>query len=233
MRILGRGMMLYFRCVVATHARTALNREQAMGSIYDIGAHILARHGEMSGVQFQKLVYYCQAWNLAWFDRPLFEPGIQAWKHGPVVRELWTRHAGAMARPEQMVRDGVTLEPLGESRAALVDCVTDFYSSIQEWCLVEITHREDPWVKTRNGLMPHETSTREIPLEVIKAYYRRANRPALLLSEEYKRGLVTLASLPVEIASNRDEDRDEDYVSSEGHSEWLRGLAPCRVASTG
>lgn len=39
--------------------------------------------------QKHKLLYYAQAWSLAWTGRPLFEDRIEAWINGPVVSDVW------------------------------------------------------------------------------------------------------------------------------------------------
>ena len=48
----------------------------------------------MSTWKLQKLVYYSQAWHLAWDGTPLFDEPIQAWANGPVVRKLYDLHKG-------------------------------------------------------------------------------------------------------------------------------------------
>ncbi|MDB6118895.1 MAG: putative prophage protein, partial [Verrucomicrobiaceae bacterium] len=43
----------------------------------------------ISNLKLQKLLYYAQGFHLALTGAPLFEEDIQAWVHGPVVREVW------------------------------------------------------------------------------------------------------------------------------------------------
>ena len=45
-------------------------------------------------MKLQKLVYYCQAWSLAWDDVPLFDEDFPAWANGPVCPELFDLHHG-------------------------------------------------------------------------------------------------------------------------------------------
>jgi hypothetical protein len=65
-----------------------------MAAIFDVAEYILASLGAMSAMKLQKLMYYSQAWTLAWTDRPLFEEEIEAWAKGPVVPELYNKHRG-------------------------------------------------------------------------------------------------------------------------------------------
>ncbi len=41
-------------------------------------------------LKLQKLMYIAQGIHLALYDAPLFKEEIEAWQHGPVVRELYS-----------------------------------------------------------------------------------------------------------------------------------------------
>jgi uncharacterized phage-associated protein len=44
-----------------------------MANVHDVAAYILEKVGEpISTMKLQKLVYYSQAWHLAWDEEPLF-----------------------------------------------------------------------------------------------------------------------------------------------------------------
>lgn len=43
-------------------------------------------------LKLQKLLYYAQGIYLALFDKPLFKEKIYAWKHGPVVEEVYKKY---------------------------------------------------------------------------------------------------------------------------------------------
>src|SRR4051812_40137322 len=61
---------------------------------------------DITHLKVQKLVYYAQAWSLAYFDRPLFDEDMQAWAHGPVAPTVWEQFKGLgfSSIPEQRVR---------------------------------------------------------------------------------------------------------------------------------
>ena len=54
-------------------------------------------------MQVLKLVYYCHAWMLGLYGRPLIRQPIEAWRYGPVVPECvpqppsiwWRSHPAA------------------------------------------------------------------------------------------------------------------------------------------
>lgn len=49
-----------------------------MATVHDVAAYILAKHGPMTAMKLEKLVYYSQAWSLVWDDKPLFRSKIEA-----------------------------------------------------------------------------------------------------------------------------------------------------------
>ena len=62
-----------------------------MATAIDVMKYIKAKKRLTGEVQLQKLVYYSQAWSLAWDGAPLFHDKIEAWRHGPVCRSIYKR----------------------------------------------------------------------------------------------------------------------------------------------
>ena len=50
-----------------------------------------AEDAEVSNLELQKLLYYAQGHHLAERGTPLFDDEIQAWSHGPVVKDVYHR----------------------------------------------------------------------------------------------------------------------------------------------
>lgn len=140
-----------------------------MASVHDVAAYILSRLGPMAPTKFQKLVYYCQAWHLAWLDKPLFNARIEAWSNGPVVRELYRYHRLEPSVSSWPKGDPTKLPP--EGRKA-VDAVLDYYGDKSAFWPSELTHREEPWVRARAGLPTNVRSDQEITIESMRDYYR-------------------------------------------------------------
>jgi len=82
-------------------------------SIIDVAEYLLSKEGEMSTMKLQKLLYFCQGWNLAWTGHPLFDNEFEAWASGPVVRELFELH-----KNELSVSPGFFYEKLREQASA-------------------------------------------------------------------------------------------------------------------
>jgi uncharacterized phage-associated protein/predicted RNase H-like HicB family nuclease len=137
-------------------------------SVHDLAAYILGTRGPMDAMKLQKLLYYCQAWSLAWDDVPLFREHIQAWVEGPVVREAFELHQGDFK---------VHVHPLGDAgrvvgRAMLVaDAVLDFYGVMSGTALSNLSHSEAPWRDARTGLAPTEKGNTEIRPNSMRTFY--------------------------------------------------------------
>jgi uncharacterized phage-associated protein len=139
-----------------------------MASAHDVAAYILGEKGSMSTWKLQKLVYYAQAWHLAWEDEPLFAEPIQAWANGPVVRALYNVHSGRFTVGEWPRGDASTLS---KEERETIDAVLGSYGTLTGRQLSHLTHAEDPWREAREGLSPTARSTRVIETETMQQFY--------------------------------------------------------------
>src|SRR3546814_582107 len=117
-------------------------REFGMPSVFDVAQYILAANGPMTTMKLQKLVYYSQAWSVVWDDDVIFDQSIQAWKNGPVVRELWEATRGSF-RVHGI--DAGNPAALSADHRATIDEVLAFYGERDAQWLSDLTHMEDPW----------------------------------------------------------------------------------------
>lgn len=143
-----------------------------MVSVHDVAAAILRKHGPMSAMKLEKLVYYCQAWSLVWEDAPLFPERIEAWAAGPVVPALYYRHRGQF----QVANWEGNPDALDAAQNETVDAVLKFYGSKSSQWLSDLTHSETPWIEARVGLAPLERGNNEISLAAMSEYYSGLER---------------------------------------------------------
>lgn len=136
----------------------------------DVAAYITKKCGSMPAMKLHKLVYYSQAWSLVWDGRPLFRDRIEAWVNGPAIPNLYRLHRGEY---EVSKRHFVTGDPtnLTRDQKETIDIVLDEYGDKSAGWLSELTHREYPWRKAREGLQPLERGKSEITRESMAAYY--------------------------------------------------------------
>ena len=138
-----------------------------MARAVDIAEYILERFGPMSAWKLQKLVYYSQAWNLVWYDAPLFSERIEAWANGPVVRDLYKQHRGEFI-VETVRGDANTLSGIEQST---VETVFGHYGRHTAHYLSQLTHLEMPWINARAGVPEGVRSTNEITPDAMHEYY--------------------------------------------------------------
>ena len=141
---------------------------RTMSTVHDAAAYILSKHGRMSTMKLQKLLYYCQAWHLVWEEEPLFDADFQAWANGPVVYEIYDKHRGSFSVEGWQWGDPTSLSSVS---ASVVDEVLEDYGTLAGHQLSRLTHSEDPWKEARSGLGAAERSGRVIDKERIQDYY--------------------------------------------------------------
>lgn len=156
-----------------------------MATARDVAAHILASKGVMEAMKLQKLVYYAQAWSLAWDGAPLFSEPIEAWDYGPVVPSVPWEHRHVTVGLESLL--GANAAALSANERAVVDAVVAFYGEMSASTLSDLTHREEPWRKHYQALRPSPV----IPQQALQAYYRAASGEKLhTFAPGYREGLM-------------------------------------------
>ncbi|OFV94050.1 MAG: hypothetical protein A3H28_10730 [Acidobacteria bacterium RIFCSPLOWO2_02_FULL_61_28] len=138
-----------------------------MATVHDVAAYVLEKHGPMTTMKLQKLVYYAQAWSLVWDEKPLFGEAIEAWANGPVVRELYDRHRGEF----RVSRWEGNPNALADEEKETIDRVLGFYGVMSSQQLSDLTHREDPWKNARKGLSPNQRGDEVISHAAMAEYY--------------------------------------------------------------
>lgn len=102
----------------------------------------------LTHMQLQKLLYVAHGFSLAFYDRPLLNDPVCAWKYGPVIPSVYAslRKYGA----EPVIHPiGDTFPELDERTNALLKSVYDTYGKLTGTQLSAFTHRENtPWSST-------------------------------------------------------------------------------------
>jgi uncharacterized phage-associated protein len=139
-----------------------------MARVDDVAAAILEQSGPLDPWKLQKLVFYAQAWHLAWERKQLFRARIEAWAAGPAIPKLYARHRG---------RYTLTDWPLGRASAlnrdeqSTLEAVLKTYGPLSPEDLSAVTRREPPWIQARIGLSVLERGHRVIEPAALTAYY--------------------------------------------------------------
>lgn len=107
----------------------------------------------ISNLKLQKLLYYAQGIHLAITDEMLFEENILAWKHGPVVVDVYDIYKVNKGNPIEVVTEDddyrITIDVQNNTKAAdTVEFVFNEYGQYSAWGLRNMTHNEKPWQDT-------------------------------------------------------------------------------------
>jgi uncharacterized phage-associated protein len=122
---------------------------------------------QLTPMRLHKLLYYCQGWYLAWFDRALFLDRIEAWQHGPVTRSVyaapWSRGSGPVVIPPGG-------QELDEETRRAIEQVWNYYGQYTASGLRALTHREAPWL---DHFRPDQNQrcTNETPIADMSDYF--------------------------------------------------------------
>jgi uncharacterized phage-associated protein len=118
-------------------------------------------------MKLQKLVYFAYGWYYAYYDAPLFREVILAWRHGPVVQDLYHKYKSFGGQPITAISD--TPPELEEKVVSMLDYVWRVYSQCTDVQLSSITHRPDsPWSNAYNS----DEWYAEISPESIRDYFK-------------------------------------------------------------
>jgi uncharacterized phage-associated protein len=103
----------------------------------------------ISNLKIQKLVYYSQGIYLGLFNEKLFYEEVEAWTHGPVVKELYFFYkdygSGALPYPEQIN------QLMFDDHYGYLERVYTIFGQFSAWKLRAMTHQEKPWMATPRG----------------------------------------------------------------------------------
>lgn len=132
-----------------------------MTTSIDVTKYIKSQMSTMGEVQIQKLVYYSQAWSLAWDGRPLFSDHVEAWRMGPVLPAL-------RYRTDSVEGDANAIDADARS---VVDAVIAHYGKFHGSKLSQMSHDEGPWREARGDLPSHASCSIEISHEAMRLFY--------------------------------------------------------------
>lgn len=142
-----------------------------MNSAIDVAKYVINKCNKIknpiSNLQLQKILYYIQGNFLAKFDRKLFDEDIEAWKYGPVVKDVYyefNKYSSCLIRDTSS--PNAKFIESEEENIDFIDKIIESKSKLSAWQLVEKTHEEAPWNETYN-----EDDHKVINSELIKDFF--------------------------------------------------------------
>jgi uncharacterized phage-associated protein len=151
-----------------------------MATVRQISDYVIFRckaegDADLSTLKLQKLLYYIQAWHLAFYKKKAFDGDFQAWIHGPVNREIYDIFKDKKYLYSEMTLDDVENQnidvDLEKELRIHVDTILDGYAKFSATELEIMTHSEDPWMDARKGYASNERCERIISDDAMEKYY--------------------------------------------------------------
>jgi uncharacterized phage-associated protein len=137
--------------------------------------------GELiTNLKLQKLMYYAQAWHLAFYGEPLFDERLEAWVRGPVQPETYQRFKVFGFQPIVYKPDA---SGIPQDVKTYIDEVMKAYGGMGAFELERYTHNEAPWINARGVLPPEEPSNAVISTDDMRQFYK-----ARLDAQENRKG---------------------------------------------
>lgn len=144
--------------------------ETTANTVADFMIRFCHEHGDLiTNLHLQKLVYYTQAWYLAWHEKPLFDEDFQAGISGPLQPELYEKFKHHKWEPISEHPEKVELPP--EIEKHLLE-VMEVYGKYNYFDLGSMVCDEDPWRRSRRGTPRDEHSTALISKRSMLKYYQ-------------------------------------------------------------
>ncbi len=130
---------------------------------------------EISVLKLHKLLYYVQAWHLAFFGNRYLDVDFQAWVHGPACRDLYNRYKDTKTLFSLVTLDDLefkTFNSLSTTDIDHIDNVLNAYMHLTGGQLEALSHAETPWQSARGNLPPFARSETVIDDGLVAQYYR-------------------------------------------------------------
>ena len=142
---------------------------------FDIAKQFLTLAGKegtnIDPMKLLKLVYISHGYYLGFFNKPLFDNRIEAWKHGPVIPDLYhtIKIFGNNAVDERIINLHVGNDDIKKEDKDFLKNLWDAYKKYDGLELSTKTHEKgSPWYKYRDQY----ESKPQIPDPEIKGYYK-------------------------------------------------------------
>lgn len=119
-------------------------------------------------LKLQKLLYLAQGYSYAFYDEPLFTEDMEAWVHGPVVKSVYYMFNNYRYNP---ITTNYELIEFDNQALEVLNYVKEKYSKYDSKYLEQMTHNQEPWLLSREGLDPDERSDKTISKQNIANYF--------------------------------------------------------------
>lgn len=160
-----------------------------MRTVFDVSTDLMKVGGEneIETIKLQKLAYYTFGWYGRLTGEALFEQPFYAMKHGPVVGELLTLHAGKATVTRDHIEGARSsweypISPSSEDvfYQRTLEAIWGYYGQIDPWMLRDMTHEDEVWHEAWSR-RPAGQQRADLPqTEIISFFEQRSDVPPVL-----------------------------------------------------
>ncbi len=150
--------------------RTLINNEKSSEKINEVIAYLLNQCEDITPLALQKSLYYIQGFYYAFYGNFIFKEDCEAWSHGPVYRDIYSRYANYHFDPILKV-DSFDSSIFTTQEKAILDSVIRNICCYSGKVLEIFTHNESPWINTRGELSDGAISIKIIDKQIIGDYF--------------------------------------------------------------
>ncbi len=122
----------------------------------------------LTQLKLQKLLYYSECWCLTLLEHELFSENIEAWSHGPVVREVFSEFKSSNWEPLYISGELVDFDKDVED---VLEQVLETYGDVSAKTLEQMTHQDQPWKDARGSLSLEARCSNIISKEKIREHF--------------------------------------------------------------
>lgn len=165
-------------CTIFFIAMEKANSIQTIDSII-LSDYILKNYGPMSHLKLQKLLFYCDAYCLAYTGEELVTDEFEAWVHGPVSRKVYAnlKDVSILYADLTYVDKGIDVDAeFDKLNSSKKDVVKEVLRVLSTWTGLQLessTHKEQPWIEARAGYGQGEKCNTPISKATTRSFYEQ------------------------------------------------------------
>ncbi|WP_156286013.1 type II TA system antitoxin MqsA family protein [Oceanivirga salmonicida] len=133
--------------------------------------YLLNKCEDITPLALQKSLYYIQGFYYAFYNKFLFVEECQAWTHGPVYPDIYSKYRDYRFDP---IKTNVEIDDtiFSSSELAVLESVVKNICCYSGKVLEKFTHSETPWLLARGELKEIEPSNEIVNKEDIGKYFK-------------------------------------------------------------
>lgn len=126
-------------------------------------------------LKLQKLLYYAQGISLGMYSKPLFEENIEAWQHGPVIKEVYGNFSkfgrnNIEIKMDKQAEEIVTKIENNKEVSEILNLTYNNFAIYTAWQLRQMTHQDNtPWDITQRN----KGLGQKIDNDLIEDYFKK------------------------------------------------------------